>query len=173
MTGGAATVEQPDNHALLAAVYDELRLAAARLMRREARGLTLRPTDLVDEAALRVLDLDRMTINDRNHMFATASRLLRQVMIDEIRKRRAAKRQPVDLTIAFEPGVPTVDIEDMEDALCRLEKIAPELATLVEQRFYVGLSVPEVAALSGQSERTVKRRWRTARAWLSAELSGP
>jgi DNA-directed RNA polymerase specialized sigma24 family protein len=78
---------------MLAALYDNLRAVAARMLRREAPFLTLQPTELVDEAAMRIASLDRMSWHDRQHFFATGARILRQTMVDEIRKTRRAKRQ--------------------------------------------------------------------------------
>jgi len=165
-------VSHPDRDALLASVYDELRRAAARMLGRERNYLTLQATELVNEAAMRVMQLDRMEWADRRHMFATASRLLRQAMIDAIRKRRAGKRQLPHVTLGAPDEGPPVDIDLLDGALTRLEAISPELAQVVEQRYFVGLSIPEIAAVSGQSERTISRRWQTARAWLSQELGG-
>ncbi|WP_067912590.1 ECF-type sigma factor [Novosphingobium fuchskuhlense] len=155
--------------ALLASVYDELRQAAARLLRRDAPYLTLQPTELVNEAALRLMKLERMSFADRQHFFATGARVLRQAMIDAIRARRARKRQAPDVAITAH-GEAAIDIEALDAALVRLEAASPELARLVELRFFAGLSVPEIAALWQESESTVKRRWKAARLWLAAEL---
>lgn len=156
---------------LLAAVYDELRRASAKLLRRDVGYLTLQPTELVNEAVMRVMNLDRMNWQDRQHMFATCSRVLRQAMIDAIRKRRAAKRQIPEVGIlAADAGMP-VDIERLDDALTRLETLSPDLTRIVELRFFVGLTVEEIAAVNGESERTVKRRWQAARLWLADAMT--
>lgn len=167
-----------DRDAMLGQMYDELRLAAARLLRRDAPFLTLQPTELVNEAALRIMRLDRMTWEDRRHFFATGARVLRQAMIDAIRQRRARKRQSGEAAVAVlladaEAGTPGYEAEALDAALVRLESIAPDLARLVELRFFVGLSIPEIAALGGESDSTVKRRWKTARLWLADELREP
>ena len=159
-----------ERDALLASVYDELRAAAARLLRREAPFLTLQPTDLVNEAALRVMKLDRMNWQDRQHFFATGARVLRQAMIDAIRQRRSAKRQTPDVQFAGVDGGPGIDVEELDAALARLETISPELAQLVELRFFVGLGIGEIATLTQTSESTLKRRWKAARLWLASEL---
>jgi RNA polymerase sigma factor (TIGR02999 family) len=156
---------------MLAELYGEMRLAAARLLRREAPYLTLQPTELVNEAALRVMKLDRMSFNDRQHFFATGARILRQAMIDAIRRRRSDKRQAPAILFAAENDRPEVDVEALDGALRKLEAIEPELARIVELRFFVGLGIPEVALITGGSESTVKRRWKTARLWLAAELT--
>lgn len=159
-----------DRDAMLASVYDELRQAAARLLRREAPFLTIQPTELVNEAALRVIRMDRMTWADRQHFFATGARILRQAMIDAIRQRRARKRQAPDVAIAGMDSDPGFDVEALDAALVRLEAVSPDMARLVELRFFVGLSVPEIAKLWQESESTVKRRWKAARLWLASEL---
>lgn len=167
--GGAAPTGSAARDALLASVYDELRLAAARLLRRDAPYLTLQPTELVNEAALRLMKLERMSFADRQHFFATGARVLRQAMIDEIRTRRARKRQRPEVAVTAE-GEAAIDVEALDSALVRLEAASPDLARLVELRFFAGLSVPEIAALWEESESTVKRRWKAARLWLAAEL---
>lgn len=160
--------------ALLSSVYDELRQAAARLLRRDAPFLTLQPTELVNEAALRLMKLERMSFADRQHFFATGARVLRQAMIDAIRARRARKRQrpeiAPEIAMMRGEGDPPIDVEALDAALIKLEMAAPAMARLVELRFFAGLSVPEIAALWDESESTVKRRWKAARLWLAAEL---
>lgn len=156
---------------LLAAVYDELRRASARLLKREVSYITLEPTELVNEAVMKVISLDRMDWRDRQHMFATCSRLLRQSMIDAIRRRRASKRQVPEMGFVLNDAARPVDIERLDDTLNRLEALSPELSRIVELRFFVGLTVEEIAAVTGQSERTVKRRWQTARLWLADAMA--
>jgi RNA polymerase sigma factor (TIGR02999 family) len=168
----AAKVHGTERDRMLAELYDELRLAAARLLSREAPNLTLQPTELVNEAAIRVMRLERMSWKDRQHFFATAARILRQAMIDAIRRRKSAKRQAPDIFLADADDGSQLDIEALDAALTRLESASPELARLVELRFFVGLGIDEVALLTEQSERTVKRRWQAARMWLALELRG-
>ena len=166
----AATGSERD--LMLAELYGDLRAAAARLLSREAPNLTLQPTELVNEAAIRVMRLERMSWQDRQHFFATAARILRQSMIDAIRRRKSAKRQAPDIFLADADDGSQLDIEALDAALTRLETVSPELARIVELRFFVGLGIDEVALLTEQSERTVKRRWQAARMWLAAELRG-
>lgn len=153
---------------MLADLYDELRGAAARLLRREAPFLTLQPTELVHEAAMRIARLERMSFQDRQHFFATGARILRQAMMDEIRKKRSAKRQAPTVTIQVDSA--EVDVEALDAALVKLEAASPDLAKIVELRYFVGLGIPEIAAVSDASESTIKRRWQTARLWLADEL---
>ena len=87
----AGPIGPDERETMLAELYDELRAAASRLLRREAPFLTLEPTELVNDAALRVMKLDRMSWNDRQHFFATGARILRQAMMDAIRRRKSEK----------------------------------------------------------------------------------
>ncbi|HTU11874.1 MAG TPA: ECF-type sigma factor [Allosphingosinicella sp.] len=161
--------EKLERDRMLADLYDELRAAAGRLLRREAPFLTLQPTELVHEAAMRIARLERMSFHDRQHFFATGARILRQAMVDEIRKKRSAKRQAPAVTIQVDSG-PELDVEALDAALGKLEAAAPELAKIVELRYFVGLGIPEIAAVTDASESTIKRRWQTARLWLADEL---
>lgn len=120
--GYSASVDSPahpasDRDELLAAVYDELRRVSARMLRREVSYLTLQPTEVVNEAVMRVMNLERMDWRDRQHMFATSSRLLRQAMIDAIRKRRAAKRRMPEVSMMIESASGAIDVERLDDAL--------------------------------------------------------
>jgi RNA polymerase sigma factor (TIGR02999 family) len=159
---------------LLAALYPRLRSTAARMLRQDGAVLTLHPTELVNEAVLRLIRLDRMTWQDRAHFLAICSRIMRQVIVDKARQVRAAKRQHLTVTtgwlrenVAAEP----IDADVMDAALQQLAQVSPEHARLVELRFFVGLSIAEIAHVSGISERTVKRQWQSARAWLLQCLS--
>lgn len=156
---------------LLSEVYEELRAAAARMLRRDAAQLTLQPTELLNEAALRILKLEKMTWNDRQHFFATGARIMRQAMLDAIRSRRRVKRQAPTIFIEGDQANAGIDVEALDAALTKLEAIAPELAKIVELRFFVGLKPEEIAVVLDMSESTVKRRWHTARLWLVSELS--
>lgn len=168
---GACVIEvSEERDRMLAELYDELRAAAARMLRRDAPFLTLQPTELVHEAAMRIAKLERMSWQDRRHFFATGARILRQAMVDEIRKKRSAKRQAPTILFEGEGGEPGLDVEALDAALVKLEAASPELARIVEMRFFVGLGIPEIAVVVEASESTVKRRWQTARLWLADEL---
>lgn len=153
---------------MIVELYGDLRLAAARMLRREAASLRMQPTELANEAALRLMKLDQMSWVDKQHFFATGARVLRQAMLDEIRKDKSAKRQPA--TLPHPDSGALIDIEALDDALVRLEVSSPELTQIVELRFYVGLGMEEIAAITDQSESTIKRRWKTARLWLADAL---
>ncbi|UVO54727.1 ECF-type sigma factor [Sphingomonas sp. SUN039] len=158
---------------MLSELYDELRAAASRMLRYDAPQLTLQPTELANEAALRIVRLEKMSWNDRQHFFATGARIMRQAMIDAIRSRKRAKRQAPTIFFDGDADHAGVDVESLDAALTKLEGVSPELAKIVEMRFFVGLKPDEIALVLGSSESTVKRRWQTARLWLADELQEP
>ena len=160
---------------LLALHYQEFRGLARRILNGDAARLQIQPTELAHEAAIRVMGLSRLAPKDRTHFLAISARVMRQTLIDEVRRHRAAKRSAPPLTTRWlrQDGAPApavIDIEALDEALHRLEAVDADLATLVEQRFFAGLTIAEIAMETGQSERTVKRRWQMARAWLITEL---
>ena len=160
--------------ALLRAHYDEFRKVAGRVLNGDAAVLQIQPTDLAHEAVIRLSGLDRLDFKGRTHFLSLSARVMRQILIDEIRKMRAAKRQPPPVSTQLPPelGAQSIDLEDLDRALSKLEAVAPDYARLVDQRYFAGLTLEEVAEIDGVSVRTVKRQWRAARAWLVAEL-GP
>ncbi len=173
--------ERAAQERLLAACYQELRVIARSLLARDAAARHLQPTELAHEAALRLLRLERIELRDRNHFLALAARVMRQVLVDEVRRQRAGKRQVRGLlTTWFEPGLDAtvLDIEALDRSLSRLAAVSPERARVVELRFFAGLGLPEIAGVMGVSERTLKRYWQAARAWLMNDMgqgdgSGP
>ncbi len=158
---------------LLAAFYQELRVIARRLLAGDSMADRLQPTELVNETMLRLLNISRMELRDRNHFLALAVRMMRQVLIDEVRRFRAQKRQAPVLTTWAEPGTPetTVDIEGLDRSLARLAEVSAERARIVELRFFAGMTVEDIAAVLEMSERSVKRHWQGARAWLFRDLT--
>lgn len=170
---GPSTLANPDR--LLALYYQDIRAIARRILARDAAGTLLQPTELAHEAAMRLMKLERMDFKSVPHFLATAARVMRQALLDEVRRALAKKRQnPLPLTAW--PGTPAeqtgIDLEALDAALQRLETISPERARVVELRFFAGLSNEEVAEVQGVSLRTVKRQWQVARIWLLAELGG-
>ncbi len=160
---------------LLAACYHELRAIARALLTRDAAARHFQPTELAHEAALRLLHYDRIELRDRNHFLALSARVMRQVLVDEVRRQHAQKRQARGLlTTWFEPGIDAtvVDIEALDRSLSRLAAISPVRARVVELRFFAGLALPEIALVMGLSERTLKRHWQAARAWLLRDMGG-
>jgi RNA polymerase sigma factor (TIGR02999 family) len=156
---------------LFRVLYSELRRQAGRYMRRERRSHTLQPSGLVNEAYLRLAGSPDLDLHDRAHFFAIAARVMRQVLVDHARRRRAAKREGVHVTLgdADAAAVP-LEVLDLEKALQELAVLDPRQARVVELRFFGGLDVEETADALGLSARTVKREWQTARAWLQHRL---
>lgn len=163
---------------LLTAFYQELRAVARRLLAGDAARDHLQPTELVNETLLRLLRINRVELKDRNHFMALSARMMRQVLLDEVRRHRAQKRQaPPVLTTWVEPASEDgpddgpVDIEALDHALTRLAEVSADRARIVELRFFAGMSVEDIATLMNTSERTVKRHWQAARAWLLRDLT--
>jgi RNA polymerase sigma factor (TIGR02999 family) len=156
-------------------VYDELREAAERQFRREARDQTLQPTALVHEAYLRMVDQDRVEWQGRTHFKAIAARMMRRILIDRARSRGRAKRggswQRVTLSDAFQlTEGPEIDVEALEQALSRMAELDQRQAQVLEFRLFGDLSVEETARMLDVSERTVLRDWKMGTAWLRREL---
>lgn len=162
---------------LMAAVYPELRQAAARAMRRERPGHTLQPTALVHEAFLRISADSAVEWQDRAHFLGIAARLMRQILVDHARKRAAGKRaRGARVTLADELLVSADRLQEVvawDEILDRLEKLDPRQGKIVELRFFAGLSVEEIAEVLAISTPTVKREWASAKAWLHHELTLP
>jgi|SRR5579872_64382 len=174
-----AEVRKGDQRAietLMPIVYQELRRLASYYMQRERPDHTLQATALVHEAYLRLAGPGTHDCQDRAHFFAAAAKVMRNLLIDHARARHRAKRggsanvrleDAVTLAIAENPELLAID-----EALQNLAKIDPRQSRIVELRYFGGLSVEEVAAVLGISDRTVKREWQMAKAWLYAELRG-
>jgi RNA polymerase sigma factor (TIGR02999 family) len=167
-----------DNEALdelYQVVYNELHRLAHRYMSRENAGHTLQTTALVNEAYLRLADAKDMNWQDRAHFFAVSANVMRRILIDEARARRAERRGGDNLTIALDEAL---DIERGADinlialdlALRGLSKINHRQSQVVELRYFGGLSVDETAEVLKVSADTVMRDWRFAKAWLKREL---
>lgn len=164
----------PARDRLLELCYSELRRLARRMLAGDAASLRMQPTELANEAAIRVLKLDLMNWQDRAHFLATAATVMRQALLDEVRRFRAEKRQlPAVFTTLFDHGVATIelDLEKLDHSLQRLAAVSAERARLVELRFFVGLTVEETADVLGISAATVKRQWDVARAWLLRDIN--
>jgi len=178
---GRTGLEQPPKNApamadaFLAAHYDEFRRVAAGVLNGDAQSLQIQPTDLAHEAVIRLSGLNRMDVNGRTHFLSLSARVMRQILIDEVRKMRARKRQapPVNTLWPESDGASPIDLEDLDRVLTKLETASPDHARLVERRFFVGLTLEEIAEVDGVSVATLKRQWRAARAWLVAELGQP
>jgi RNA polymerase sigma factor (TIGR02999 family) len=158
---------------LLAACYDDVRRIARRIIAQDRMNLVLQATELANEAAIRLMGVDRMEIEGKAHMLAMAARTMRRVLIDEARKGAASKRHAPTLITQWpdDPADSLIEIGDLDRALAALEAFSPEHAQVVELRFMLGLTIEEAARASGIPERTIKRRWQAARAWLLDHLN--
>jgi RNA polymerase sigma factor (TIGR02999 family) len=160
---------------LFETVYAELRAIAHRQLRRFSAQETLDTTALVHEAYLKFSRQAHWSVGNRMHFYCLAARAMRSVVIDRARHRGRAKRGGDQAIVELDEQIfaaPTraTDLLAIDEALTRLESSEPELAQLVEWRFFAGLSIEEIAALLGVSDRTIKRRWRSARAFLYQDL---
>lgn len=160
---------------LVPLVYDELRKMAHRQLQLEAGPRTLNTTGLVHEAYLKLIDESTVPMHNRGYFFGAAARAMRQVMIDAARRRRAAKRGSGEAPLPLDESRVEVDsyaeeLLALDQALQRLAGEYPRSAQVVEYRFFGGLSVEQTADLLEVSERTIKRDWRLARAWLQRDL---
>jgi len=150
---------------------------ASRQLRRERSDHTLQTTALVHEAYLRLIDQKRVRWRDSAHFAALAAQMMRRILIDHARKSRYAKRgggaARVSLDDAPEIGVSgDPDVLAVDEALVQLAEVEPELARIVELRYFGGLNGEQIAEVLGVSVPTVTRRWRMARAWLYRYLTG-
>ncbi|HXA64605.1 MAG TPA: ECF-type sigma factor [Bryobacteraceae bacterium] len=163
-------------HRLMPLVYRELRRIAGHQMRAERPGHTLQPTALVHEAFLRLVDQNHDNWQNRTQFFGVAAQLMRRLLVDHARRRRAAKRGlPVTLSERVcqrAPGTDqTEEILAVDEVLARLAELDPRQARVVELRYFGGLSVEETAEALGIATRTVKLDWAMAKGWMKSQLS--
>ncbi len=161
---------------LLPMVYGDLHHRAEAYMRHERVGHTLQATALINEVYLRLIQENQLECNDRNDFFAICSNLMRQILVDMARARKAAKRGGGALHVAIDEApeissVPGTDLLFLNDALDALERLSPRQARVVTLRYFGGLSQEETAAALGVSVETVKKDWKLAKVWLYREMS--
>ena len=172
--------EQGDADALnriVPLVYAELRRIARRRLGGERSAASLTPTVLVHDAYLKLMDVRQARFRDRAHFLAMASRVMRRLLIDRARARRAARRGGGAEVVECDDDLIASDTQadalaDLDEALTRLETLDPRQGQIVEQRYFGGLTLEETAEVIGVSLATVKRELRFAHAWLAAAL-GP
>ena len=160
---------------LMPIVYDELRRQAARYLKHERQGHTLQTTALVHEAYVRLIDQAGVRWQNRAHFFGIAAEMMRRILVDHARKRRAAKRGGDALKLTLNEAVNSSDERDLDliavdEALTKLASLDQQQARVVELRFFGGLNVEETAEVLGISARTVKRDWQVAKSWIRREL---
>ncbi|MBL0148012.1 MAG: sigma-70 family RNA polymerase sigma factor [Ideonella sp.] len=162
---------------LISAVYQEMRRLARRILSGDRARQVLAPTELVHGAALKLLGQEVVSARDRAHFLAYSGQVMRQVLIDHVRREASAKRDggtrvTLVSSIAEEPSS-DVDVEALHEVLDQLAVVSPEHAKLVEMRYFGGMTIEEIAAVLGSSSATVKRQWRVARTWLHNALAPP
>ena len=157
--------------------YDELkRLAHSRLWAANLKQ-SFATESLLHESYLRLATIKTLAIPDRQRFFAYASKVMRSIILDYVREANAERRGGGDAPITLITDIVEIsakggDVLAIDDALKDLARVSPELAALVEMRFFGGLTEPEIAAVLGVSERTVRREWEKARAALLVILEG-
>jgi RNA polymerase sigma-70 factor (ECF subfamily) len=172
----ASSGDRQAEERLLQVLYDDLRRMARRQLGRERGDHTLQPTALVHEAYVRLMHGATVQWKDRVHFFATASTVMRRVLVDHARRRSANKRGQGTVVLSLsevgglEPHHSPERMLAVDHALTALEQIEPRQARVVELRFFAGLTEDEVAGALGISPRTVKREWAAAKAWLYQHL---
>ncbi|MBV8438056.1 MAG: sigma-70 family RNA polymerase sigma factor [Silvibacterium sp.] len=162
--------------ALMTQVYEELRRLARKYMRAERANHTLQATALVNEAYLRLMGQEGVSWQDRAHFFASAAQLMRHILVDHARAHRASKRGGEQHQITLTEGLASeedrsVEVLALHEALEKLARLDERQARVVELHFFGGLTFGEIAYVLDTSERTVKRDWTMARAWLKLELA--
>jgi len=162
---------------LIPLVYDDLRRLAGGYMLREVPGHSLQPTALVHEAYVRLVDQRQVQWRNRAHFFGVAASMMRRILVDHARARRAEKRggefERVTLVgdeVAAE-GSNEIDVLALHESLERLAAFDPQQERIVELRYFGGLTIEEAAEVVGISNATVVREWTIAKAWLRADLS--
>jgi len=173
-------IGEGDAHAaedLLPLVYDELRVLARARLRHEAPGQTLQPTALVHEAYVRLVGDEDPGWHGQGHFFAAAARAMRQILVEQARRKGALKRGGDRLRVSLEGTEPMLEpppdeVLAVHEALERLEGDDPRKGTIVNLLFFARMTVAETAKAVGVSVGTVVREWRYIRTWLEAELAG-
>lgn len=163
--------------AILPLVYDELRRLARYHLRQQRPNHTLQTTALVHEAYLRLAQEKSIAVENRAHFLGIAAQLMRWILVDYERKRRAAKRGAGLKRLTLDPSVATphshnqdVDLLALDEALNRLAKLDSQQSQIIELRYFAGLSIEDTSEFLGISSATVKRSWASARAWLLREM---
>ena len=163
---------------IVAIAYAELRAVARKALRAEQPGHTLQPTALVHETYLRLVPQQGKPWQNREQFFAVCAGLMRRVLVDHARRRRAAKRGSGGIRVTIEQAqpqapAPAADLLPLDSALTELARIDERRARVVEMRYFAGMSVAEIATASDRPEWDVKKDWKLAKAWLARRLDGP
>jgi RNA polymerase sigma-70 factor, ECF subfamily len=162
---------------LLPLVYDELRKLAAYQLRRERVNHTLQPTALVHEAYLRLINQREVQWQDRAQFFGLAAQMMRRILVNHALAHKTEKRGGHETHVSLDEAISyaaerEVNLVLLDNALTRLADLDPDQCRIVEMRFFGGLTVEEVAEVMKVSTATIKREWRTAKAWLFEQING-
>ena len=163
--------------ALLPLVYDELHRQASRYLRRERIGHTLQTTALIHETYLKLIDQREVNWQNRAHFFGVAAQAMRRILVDYAKARHREKRGgagenlPLEAATLAVSGEKGIDLEALDEALTRLAEFDERQASIVELRYFSGLSVEETAEVLHVSPATVKNDWKSAKAWLYQEIT--
>jgi RNA polymerase sigma factor (TIGR02999 family) len=160
---------------LMPAVYAELRRLGRSTLRREARESILQPTALVHEAWIRMAGKQHLSMESRKQFYGLAAKMMRDILVDHARRRRAAKRGGSQIEIALDDANPSerphqIDFLILDEAMTRLGGLKPRYARIAELRYMAGLTIDETAEVLSVSRATIEREWGFARAWLRREL---
>lgn len=162
--------------AAFGAVYERLHMMAHRQLLGERQGHTMSTTALVHEAYLHLVDQSKANWQDRSHFFSMAALSMRRILVDYARRHKAQKRGGGKANLTLDTRVPVHERSDellaLDEALDRLKALNERLAKVVELRYFAGLTDEEVADLLQVSDRTVRREWVKAKAWLYNEIYG-
>lgn len=161
---------------LIRVLTPELRRSAGQIAGPNQHRYLLQPTELVNEALIRLLDVDNIDWKNRAHFLAIAAITMRRVLVDEARRFATAKRSRIDVTLndgifAAASMSNIIDVLDVENALNQLQQLFPDRCRIVELKFFSGMSNKEIAEVENISLSTVKRQWRAARVWMLDNLS--
>jgi RNA polymerase sigma-70 factor (ECF subfamily) len=160
---------------LMPIVYEELRRLGRSALRRGGHDSILQPTALVHEAWLRLAGKEHLSMENRQQFYGLAAKMMRDVLVDHLRRRRAAKRGGSQIELALSDAYPAehprvVDFLILNEAITRLGEIGPRYQQIVELRYMAGLTIPEAGQVLNVSHATIEREWNFARAWLRREL---
>ncbi len=163
------------SEAIVPLLYEELRAVAARCLKSERRGHTLQPTALIHEAYLKLVNQKDADYRSRGHFMAVAAMVMRRILVNHAEKRAAAKRGGGAARVPLSDGVGATDEEELnlvalDEAMDKLARLDSRKAAIVEQRFFAGMEMSQIAENLGVSLSTVKRDWEYSRTWLMREI---
>ena len=162
--------ESTDTTRLMPVVFEELKAIAESCFQRENPGNTLQATALVNAAYVKLFDQRRVEWSGRKHFYAVAAKAMRNLLVDQARRRRRAEPMTIDRAIASASGI-DVDLIDLDAALTELATLDERQSAVVELKYFGGLTIAEIAPMLEISTATVEREWRSAKAWLADRLA--